>query len=186
MSRLIAFTGPIGCGKSTAAEALIEEGWVRVKFADPLKNMLRSFYASCGIEDSAFVEARIEGGMKEEPDPFLAGRTPRHAMQTLGTEWGRNLIAPDLWTMAWQQRVLSMASRELDVVVDDCRFANEAAAVRSLGGMVVRIDGRSSGAKAKHASEKFDFEADLNIPNMGDRDQFMAYVIHVFDRQTAD
>lgn len=186
MSRLIAFTGPIGCGKSTAAEALIEEGWVRVKFADPLKNMLRSFYASCGIEDPTFVEARIEGGMKEEPDPFLAGRTPRYAMQTLGTEWGRNLIAPDLWTLAWEQRVLNMASRDLDVVVDDCRFPNEAESVRSLGGMVVRIDGRSSGAKAKHASEKFDFEADVTVTNVRDRDAFMRDIIYVFDRQSAD
>jgi hypothetical protein len=39
MSRLIAFTGPAGSGKSTAASALVEEGWVRVKFADQLKNM---------------------------------------------------------------------------------------------------------------------------------------------------
>ena len=186
MSRLVAFTGPIGCGKTTAAEALIEEGWVRIKFADPLKNMLRAFYAACGIEDPSYIEARIEGGLKEEPDPFLQGRTPRHAMQTLGTDWGRQLIAPDLWTRAWEQRVLAMASRELDVVVDDCRFENEAAAVRRLGGMVVRIDGRSAGAESKHASEKFAFKADLNIPNTGDRDAFIAYIIHVFDRQTAD
>ena len=186
MSRLVAFTGPIGCGKSTAAEALIEEGWVRIKFADPLKDMLRAFYRACGIEDAQFIEARIEGSLKEEPDPFLRGRTPRHAMQTLGTEWGRNLIAPDIWTSAWEQRVHAMASRGLDVVVDDCRFANEAASVRRLGGMVVRIDGRAAPTNKKHASEAFDFEADLNVPNTSDRDAFIAYIIHFFDRVSAD
>ncbi len=182
MSRLIAFTGPAGSGKSTAASALVEEGWVRVKFADPLKSMLRAFYASCGLEHNPYIEARIEGDMKEEPDPFLRGRTPRHAMQTLGTEWGRCQIAQDLWVAAWEQKVLSLFNRELDVVVDDCRFANEAEAVRRLGGKIVMLEGRSAGIGTGHASEALPFEPDMRVQNTTSLEQFLHDVVYIFDR----
>jgi len=186
MSRLIAFTGPAGSGKSTAASALVEAGWVRVKFADPLKNMLRAFYASCGLEHNPYIEARIEGDMKEEPDPFLRGRTPRHAMQTLGTEWGRCQIAQDLWVAAWEQKVMSLFARGLDVVVDDCRFANEAEAVRRLGGKIVMLEGRSAGIGTGHSSEAMPFEPDMRVQNTAPLDQFLNAVVYVFDRTDFD
>ena len=182
MARLIAFTGPAGAGKSTAADALVEDGWVRVKFADPLKNMVRAFYRSCGIEDDAFIESRIEGAYKEEPDPFLKGRTPRHAMQTLGSEWGRDLIHPEIWIEAWRQRVLLMAHRDLDIVVDDCRFPNEADAVRNLGGRIVEITGRGKGLGKKHQSEAGIGEPDMRISNTGDLAQFQHDIVYVFSR----
>lgn len=182
MSRLIAFTGLAGAGKSTAADALVEEGWVRVKFADPLKNMMRAFYRSCGLEDSAYIEARIEGTMKEEPDPFLKGRTPRHAMQTLGTEWGRDCVHQNLWVEAWSQKVMNMFDRDLDVVVDDCRFPNEAAAVRSLGGRIVEVTGRGKGLGKKHQSEHGIGEPDMKITNAGAIEQFQHDIVHIFSR----
>lgn len=181
MSRLIAFTGLAGSGKSTAAAALGEQGWMRVKFADVLKNMLRAFYHSCGVDDVDYIEARIEGSLKEEPCHFLRGRSPRHAMQTLGTDWGRNCIAPDLWVRAWQYRASSFLHQGIDVVTDDCRFANEAEAVRSMGGRVVRIIGRG-GISGGHASEKMDFEPDMVITNTGSLSGFERDIVHVFDR----
>lgn len=182
MGRLIAFTGVAGSGKSTAADALVDDGWVRVKFADPLKNMMRAFYTSCGIEDRDFIESRIEGAYKEEPDPFLKGRTPRHAMQTLGTEWGRNLIHPEIWIEAWQQRVLLMADRGLDIVVDDCRFPNEAAAIRRNGGKIVEIIGRGKGLGKKHVSELGIGEPDMAITNVTSLEQFQQDIVYVFSR----
>jgi hypothetical protein len=182
MPRLIAFTGPAGAGKSTAADALVMDGWVKVKFADPLKNMMRAFYRSCGLEDSAYIEARIEGAMKEEPDPFLKGRTPRHAMQTLGTEWGRDCVHQNLWVEAWSQKVMNMFDRDLDVVVDDCRFENEALAVRALGGHIVEIAGRQKGIGKAHASEQYRPEPHMVISNGGPIEQFQHDIVHVFSR----
>ncbi len=139
MSRIIALTGPAGCGKSTIAEALDLHGFQTVKFAGPLKSMLRAFYRSCGLDDED-IQARIEGALKQEPDPLLGGKTPRWAMQTLGTEWGRNLIAQDLWVAAWRGSALSALSFGAEgVVADDCRFPNEAETVRALGGVVVEL-----------------------------------------------
>ena len=40
-------------------------------------------------------EAHIEGALKEVPCELLGGKTPRYAMQTLGTEWGRDTDQQD-------------------------------------------------------------------------------------------
>lgn len=126
MIRLIALTGPAGAGKSTAAKHLVARHGYRVeKFAGPLKDMLRGF---------GLTERHIEGDLKEVPCDLLGGKTPRYAMQTLGTEWGRDLISPSLWVDTWSSRAATGL-----VVCDDCRFPNEAAAVRALGGVIVRV-----------------------------------------------
>ena len=170
--RLVAFTGPAGAGKSTAAAVLVGEGWQLVKFASPLKDMLRAFYRACGIDNEAYIDARIEGDQKEEPDPFLRGRTPRHAMQTLGTEWGRDLIASDLWICAWRQRVGGLLAAGVDVVTDDCRFANEAEALRQLGGVIVEVTGRAKSIES-HASETRDATPDIIVNNVRCKTVFM-------------
>ncbi len=158
MFNLVAFTGRAGAGKTTAAMHLVEQHrFVRTRFADPLKAMLRAM----GLGDE-----EVDGTFKERPSPLLCGRTPRHAMQTLGTEWGRHCISPDLWTTLWQEMTAAPLVVGERVVVDDCRFANEVAAVRALSGIVVRINGRG-GIAGGHASEAQDFEADIEMDNAG-------------------
>lgn len=161
--RIIALTGLAGSGKSTAADYLIAvHGFTRVRFAGPLKAMMRAL----GLSDR-----HIEGDMKEVPHEMLCGKTPRQAMQTLGTEWGRKLIGDDFWINTWHQD----AGRHSRVVVDDCRFPNEAAAVRKLGGEVWRIEGRG-GIAGNHASEVGCGYAEVVIDNSGERAALQAAV----------
>jgi hypothetical protein len=152
MTEVIALSGRIGVGKSYAAAHLQKQGFTLVKFAGPLKDMMRAL----GLN-----EREIEGDLKEEPCDLLCGRTPRLAMQTLGTEWGRNLIAQGLWVEIWKAR----ARKHECVVVDDCRFANEAAAVRALGGLVIRLRSKGDGAAALHSSEDIQLAADATVYN---------------------
>jgi hypothetical protein len=153
--KLIGFMGPIGCGKSTAARQLIlGHGYIRVRFADPLKGMLLSLGLS---------QSDVDGDTKEVPHELLCGMTPRHAMQTLGTEWGRTFIGRDFWINAWGRRVrLSNADH---VVVDDVRFPNEAQAIRDMGGMVVRIERVGGKARDSHISEKQEIVPDVSVLN---------------------
>jgi hypothetical protein len=144
--------------------------------------MLRAYYLACGLEDMDYIEARIEGDYKEEPCPFLKGRTPRHAMQTLGSDWGREMIHPEIWIEAWQQRTLGLLNRGLDVVIDDCRFENEAEAVRKLGGKIVEVTGRSKGLSKKHKSEAGIGEPDMSITNVTSLEQFQQDIVYVFSR----
>ena len=77
----------------------------------------------------------------------------RHMLQTLGTEYGRHCIHPDLWVKAAQPKILSFLERGIDVVVDDVRFLNEAALIRKLGGEVWCVERPSAVRTTSHASE---------------------------------
>lgn len=177
MAGVVAFTGRAGSGKSTAADHLVALGWGRVKFADPLKNMIRALLAASGMP-AAEIERRIEGDLKETPEPILGGRTPRYAMQTLGTEWGRELITPDLWTGIARAQIVAHLQAGRDVVIDDCRFDNEAAVVRDLGGMIVELQGRG-GIAGGHASEQ-GVAPDLVHHNDGTLAELQGWVAYVF------
>lgn len=152
---VIALYGRAGSGKSECAKILYYAGYERVKFADPLKRALRSILEYTALDDD-LIDEMIEGDLKETPVPQLGGKTPRHAMQTLGTEWGRNLIHPDFWVNIGQRHILHYTNvLDSPVVVDDLRYQNEAAAIRSMGGKIVHVfrpDIRPAGV-GSHSSE---------------------------------
>jgi hypothetical protein len=188
-NKLIVFTGVAGAGKSTARDALldmastttttmrfgvpladmlrttVEPHWAHVSFAEPLKAMLRALLAAQGLTP-AIIARMIDGDLKEMPVPFLNGRSPRYAMQTLGTEWGRELIHPDLWIDIACERITTARRRGANVVVDDCRFPNEAAMLADLGARFIRIEGRG-GIGTAHASEQGVENCDAVVLNTG-------------------
>ncbi len=126
-----------------------------MKFAGPLKSMLFAI----GLTDE-----EIEGSRKESPHPLLCGKTARLAMQTLGTEWGRDMIGPDFWVNVWTETAREELHQGGRVVVDDCRFENEAGTVRRLGGTIIRLTGRG-GIASGHQSEFMDWAADHEAIN---------------------
>ncbi|MBY3434788.1 deoxynucleotide monophosphate kinase family protein [Rhizobium laguerreae] len=155
---VVAFTGQAGAGKSTATRYLVEQhGYTLVKFAGPLKDMMRAI--GLGEDD-------IEGCDKELSNSLLCGKTPRHAMQTLGTQWGRDCIGPGFWIGLWRDSVERVFAKSGRVVTDDCRFPNEALAVRKLGGDIYKIAGRG-GIAGDHVSERGCGDHDLVIANAG-------------------
>jgi len=161
MSRIIvAFTGLAGAGKSTAALRLVDRhGYTRVKFADPLKNMLRTFGMS---------EREIEGDLKERPCKLFDGEaTPREAMQHLGTKWGRELCK-NIWINAWRAKVDDLPE-VIPVIADDCRFPNEAEAIVAARGFIVHIERPGAATtESKHESEAHDLPRHCTIVNDGE------------------
>lgn len=71
-------------------------------------------------------------------------------MQKLGTEFGRGFIGDSFWVNAWKKQVAECMA--VGVVTDDCRFENEALAVRELGGIVVKLH-RNGVVCGEHPSE---------------------------------
>ena len=179
--RLVALTGRAGAGKSTAAAGLVfRHRFTRARFAGPLKAMARALFASAGFIP-ADVEDMIEGARKETPVDALGGLTPRRVMQTLGTEWGRDTLAPDFWVDLWRAGAVSALEAGNRLVVEDCRFENEAAAVRALGGVVVEITRPDlAPLAAGHASER-GVVADVSIPNDGPRARLDARLSECLD-----
>ena len=184
---VVGFTGRKRSGKDTAGAALVALGFHRLAFADPLKAMLRALMEAQGAP-AVDVARYLEGEDKESSCPYLGGASPRFALQTLGTEWGRQLIAGDLWTGA-----LTRAAREHGrVVVTDIRFPNEVACVRAMGGRVYRVMRPSLPPPDAHASEALvdGLEVDAEIPNTApSADAFTwevaAYVEAAFDLPNA-
>lgn len=152
MKTIIGLVGPIGVGKTTVATLLRERhGFVVEPFAAPLKKMLAALLYHQGLTQGTVTEM-LAGDAKETPSVFLAGCSPRRAMQTLGTEW-RDTIDRDLWTEIWRGRVKLMGNRSL--VADDVRFLHEASAIRAMGGKVISIIRPAHPPReSPHASER--------------------------------
>ncbi|USM11560.1 dNMP kinase [Citromicrobium phage vB_CbaS-RXM] len=148
-STLIGLTGGKGSGKDTMASVLLQRDFANLKFAGALKAMLAELLRYQGADEDT-IARMIEGDLKEVPTDLLAGQTPRWAMQTLGTEWGRELIGENLWVDATMNKAATLPQ----VVITDVRFLNELEAVRTAGGRVIRIEDTSEGRTSDtHESE---------------------------------
>lgn len=162
---LIGIAGLKGSGKDTFAETFLAAEWLRIRFADPIKEMLYSLLLLAWELDPM---RWIDGDWKEEPCHILCGRTMRHAMQTLGTEWGREQIDIGLWTNIFKKRVLATKEK---IVCTDVRFPQEVDIIHHLNGIVLRVerpgltsDGHPSEESVEHLA------VDIIVPNDKDVD----------------
>lgn len=152
---LIALCSPaMGSGKTEVANHLEREhGFLKVRFAAPLKAMTHSFLRSLGYGYDA-CQRMVDGDLKQVEIAELPGISPRRVMQTLGTEWGRKCIHEDLWTYITRQTVERHLAAGFSVVIDDMRFPNEyAMATQALGGHALRIVRPGRSDTTGHASE---------------------------------
>lgn len=77
--------------------------------------------------------------------------TPRHAMITLGTEWGRCIMGENFWVNITARKIKTIPG---NVKITDVRFPNEAAKVKELGGMLLRVERPGTEASSgSHESE---------------------------------
>jgi len=144
---LIGLTGRAGSGKTTIAKFLAErDGFIIRTYAYPLK---KSLVELTGLGMEYFTDIVLKERQLE------IGKSPRELMQLMGTEFVREMVNKDFWI--WRMRdVILRISTEIDVVIDDCRFENETALVREMGGQVIHLDREYDAVtdKNNHASEK--------------------------------
>lgn len=165
---IIGLTGKARCGKDTVANFLIAAiGGYRYAFADPIRDML---HAGLGIDmNSAYWKDH-----KEEAIPAF-GVSPRQMMQTLGTEWGRDLVNKDLWLLLAKGKLFRTGP---GMVVTDVRFENEADWIRKMGGRIIHVLRDDTPAVAAHSSEGgvARLNEDLVISNTGTIDELQHMV----------
>jgi hypothetical protein len=132
-----------GHGKDSVGEFLRRShGYTLTSFARPLKTMLQ---VGLGLTSE-----QTDGALKEVVDPRY-GVTPRHLMQTLGTEWGRDCVSKDIWVQATRQQLLDSVA---PIAVTDVRFVNEAEMILSLGGFLLYVDRPGVNIDSSHPSEQ--------------------------------
>lgn len=167
MRKLIALHGLAQSGKTTAAEYLVKHwGFIPITFADPIKAMIA---AMCGVTVEQLDEAKDK--MLPHMDVSI-----REMFQTLGTDWGRNMIDEDIWVNMVSEQI-AQYSDNVDIVVTDCRFENEAALIREKGGIVAHIY-RPDVPQMDHESEAgIEFEpTDYTLLNKSSKREFYRYV----------
>lgn len=177
----IGLTGFKGSGKDTAAQVLIDRGYMRVAFADPLRQMALAIdpvisssphRPDPNVRLSELVENMGWDRAKQHPEV-------RRILMRLGTEAVRGVLGEDIWVDT-ADRLHGHVER---VVFTDVRFDNEATYIRRNGGIVVRIE-RPGKDGAAHASEQgISFQyVDAVVKNDGDVKQMHATLLQVAAR----
>jgi len=167
---LIGLTGRARSGKSTAAEHLVGTYLLEhYAFADPLRDGLMAIF---NLDPTDF-----EGDRKEQPLVWL-DLSPRQLMQSMGTEWARNIVHPDVWVKLGEQNLDYMSKAlgaVLGFVISDVRFENEAELIRRRGGTVIHISRSDAQSVNPHISEAgiAVHQHDLIVRNNGTIDEFL-------------
>ena len=138
---IIGICGFIGSGKDTVADYLTNfHEFRRESFANSLKDAVAQVFGW----DRTMLEGRTKQARewREQVDPWWSDRlkmpelTPRWVLQHWGTEVCRYGFHDDIWIASLENK---LRHSEDDVVISDCRFPNEIAAIKRAGGQVVRV-----------------------------------------------
>lgn len=136
----VAIVGKLHSGKTTTAQALVDHfGYQRMAFADPVKEvsgvMLAAFenhFAPPRVKVAPYTIAQMND-MKKHP-------SIRKLLQVVGTELGREWRYNTFWIDQLTRKVTRAESLGVhSIVVDDCRFPNEADALRAHGFTIVKL-----------------------------------------------
>ncbi len=134
--KIIGLLGNKDSGKGTVADILISQyGYVPYSFATPIKDIIHQVY---GIDRDILEGAdKVSRVIRETPDRRLGYRTPRWAMQFIGTECFRE-IHPDTWVNLLFKRIDINGDQK--VVITDCRRQNEVERILERSGQIWAIN----------------------------------------------
>lgn len=128
---------------------MIERGWVRVSFADAVRELALECDPITPHGEFAFNLARLvesEGWAQAKKSPAV-----RQFLQNLGTG-ARKVLGANVWVEV-AERKIHAAKDAAGVVLTDVRFPNEVAMIRAYGGTLIRITRPGVGPVNGHVSE---------------------------------
>lgn len=147
---IIGLSGYAGTGKDTLGAFLATRGFKSLGFADPLRAAAIAIDPVVGIDSDGdpvhYTEALDTFGYNEMKFIYPEAR---RFLQRLGTEFGRRQVSDTFWV----DQAMARIKPGENVVITDCRFANEATAIKARGGIIVRIERPGFGPVSEHPSE---------------------------------
>lgn len=143
--RTLGLSGFAQSGKTTAANYIEQKyGFTRRHIAEPLRAMLAVLMRANNIPED-MIDRYLVGDLKDGvPIPELGGRTSRYLQVKLGTEFGREMVHPDLWVDTWH-RGIAPGEKAMN---DSVRFANEEEAIDIDDGITILIRRKGTGPGA--------------------------------------
>lgn len=134
---IVGLTGQMGSGKDTVADYLVSQYWFKkVGFADALYDI------TCTLFDITRGQAeryKVDGIQIYLSDPKEWPRTTkthpitmRQFLQRLGTDVGRDMFGQFFWVQHLFNQI-DAGDTDIDYVIKDVRFDNEANAVTRVG-----------------------------------------------------
>lgn len=208
---IIALSGYAGSGKDAAANIIkkLHPYFEIKKFSGKMKKIASIL---TGIPEAKFEDQDVKksllgpewGEVRENPlnaiDPFsdvefLHLMSVRELLQKLGTDAIRSGLHQNAWVNAlmadYRAEAFSgyVGDTRMDVpasswVITDCRFPNEANAVVSRGGVIVRITRPGFGPVNNHPSETAldGWPFDFTLTNDGSLENFEAKIVYLLNQ----
>ena len=169
-SGLIGVTGRARAGKDSFAARLVEaHGFTRVAFADPIRDFALTLDPLVdGHYRLSEIVRSLGWDVAKESIPEV-----RRTLQRLGTEAGRNVLGDRVWIDAALGKIDAVDG---PVVVTDVRFPNEAEAITSAGGILVRVVRPGHETADAHPSETAmdGYPVHVQVVNDGSLEQLWA------------
>lgn len=163
---IIGVCGAMQAGKDSTVATLVQHGFTRVSFADPLKELalhvnpwIRRPKSTGGFVRLAHLVDSVGWDVAKQSFPEV-----RKFLQDLGLG-ARTHIDDSVWVQA------ALRNRARNIAFSDCRFPNEWAAVKAGNGVMIRVE-RPGYEGDGHISERAldEFEADFTLVNDGSLD----------------
>ena len=137
---IIGVTGLIGSGKDTIADYLCTfHGFKRMSYAASLKDAVAAVFGW----NREYLEGstKTSRAWREHRDEWWSNRlgmdiTPRWVLQYWGTEVCRNNFHTDIWVASVENK---LRQTDENIVITDCRFANEVKALKNVGAVTMRV-----------------------------------------------
>jgi hypothetical protein len=152
--KIIAFTGPIGSGKTYAANYLVKSlGYTNMSFADPIKRIALNL---------GFTAPQVYGTQEDKLTiNDLWGISFREFAQKFGTDIVRDRF-PDvfkktfeddtpLWVKIMKNRIDNCENNF--IVIDDLRFPDESKMLSEYNALIIKIESEPSPYVSDHISE---------------------------------
>ena len=169
---IIGLTGYARSGKDTVANILVENyGYTRVAFADKIRELLYETNPQVG-------STRLQALVSEYGwDVAKSSPEVRHLLQELGVG-ARKVFGESFWVHEAMKTMLNDPRPDLNYVITDVRFFNEADMIKANQGQLWRVERPGITAVNNHVSE-----SELNlyavnhiIENNGDLDNLTSLV----------
>jgi hypothetical protein len=174
---LIGLGGWKGSGKDTVADAIVAarpNEFVKIGMSDALHEAMLALnpivYPGSPLTPSlTYSEAVATHGYVRAKALFPEAR---RLLQALGTDVGRNLLAPDLWVEKMRTRAEERMEYGYSVLVTGIRYPNELEALHALNGITVWVDrpGLNPPSTEAHDSETSVTEQDFDVVISNDSD----------------